>query len=374
MPFGQEGKEHGIGLALSGGGFRATLFHIGALWRLNELGMLEKIDRFSAVSGGAITAGLLASEWGRLGFQNGVATAFQVRIVDRLRDFCRRSIDVFSIGEGLLNPWKSVAEAVQERYDEHLFDHISLRQLPDTPRFVFNSTNLQTGKSFRFSKPYIGDYRIGLISNPDLPLSLAVTASSAFPPVLSPVLLKGLPAFEYVDGADLHDDARYTGEIYVADGGTYDNLGLETVWNRYDTVLVSDAGAPFKTEDEARTDWLSQARLALDVATDQARGLRKRALIADFIANVRAGAYWGIDTQIGNYPLADPMTCRPDIVRPLAAIRTRLNPFSDEEQGRLINWGYAICDAAMRSHVSALAPPAKRPIAWPVPSQPLGNL
>jgi NTE family protein len=55
-----------------------------------------------------------------------------------------------------------------------------LRQLPDKPRFVFNSTNLQTGKSFRFSKPYIGDYRIGLIRNPDLPLALAVTASSAF--------------------------------------------------------------------------------------------------------------------------------------------------------------------------------------------------
>jgi NTE family protein len=374
VPFGQEGKEHGIGLALSGGGFRATLFHLGGLWRLNEVGLLEKIDRFSAVSGGAITAGLLAKEWGRLGFRNGVATAFQARIVDRLRDFCRRNIDVLSIGEGLLNPWKSVAEAVQERYDEHLFDHVSLRELPDTPRFVFNSTNLQTGKSFRFSKPYIGDYRIGLIRNPDLPLSLAVTASSAFPPVLSPVALKGLPPFEYVDGADVHDDPRYTGEIYVADGGTYDNLGLETVWNRYDTVLVSDAGAPFKSEDEARTDWLSQARLALDVATDQARGLRKRALIADFIANERAGAYWGIDTQIGNYPLADPMTCRHDIVWPLAAIRTRLNPFNDEEQGRLINWGYTICDAAMRSHASALAPSARRPTAWPVPSQPLGNL
>jgi hypothetical protein len=35
MPFGSEGVERGVGLALSGGGFRATLFHLGSLWRLN---------------------------------------------------------------------------------------------------------------------------------------------------------------------------------------------------------------------------------------------------------------------------------------------------------------------------------------------------
>jgi len=379
MPFGQEGKEAGIGLALSGGGFRATLFHIGTLWRLNELGLLEKIARFSSVSGGSITAGLLAKEWHRLDFRNGVAHAFGPLIVDPLRDFCRRNIDLVSIGEGLLHPWKSVADMVQQRYDRYLFDGLSLQQLPERPRFVFNSTNLQTGKSFRFSKPYMGDYRIGLIEQPDVPLSLAVTASSAFPPVLSPVLLKDLPPFKPVEGADLNGDPYYTREIYLTDGGTYDNLGLETVWNRYDTVLVSDAGAPFKTEQEARTDWLSQARMALDVATDQARGLRKRAPIADFKADQRAGAYWGIDTEIGNYPLpkdgpARAMTCDPGLVRPLAAIRTRLNAFDDEEQGRLINWGYALTDAAIRSHAAALTPSTKRPTQWPVQSQKLGDL
>jgi NTE family protein len=112
----------------------------------------------------------------------------------------------------------------------------------------------------------------------------------------------------------------------------------------------------------------------LDVATDQARALRKRALIADFEAKQRAGAYWGIDTNIEKYPQVKPMTCCKEIVEPLAAIRTRLNPFSDEEQGRLINWGYALCDAALRSHAAALAPKAGRPTAWPVPDQPLGKL
>jgi NTE family protein len=371
MPFGTEGKEKGIGLALSGGGFRATLFHVGALWRLNELGLLARLDRISAVSGGSIAAGLLAKEWGRLDFQDGIAQAFGPGIVEPLRAFCRLTIDAVAIGEGLILPWKTVSEAVQDRYDEHLFDGVSLRSIPDRPRFVFNATNLQTGRSFRFSKPYMGDYRLGLIRNPDVKLSLAVTASSAFPPVLSPVTLKNLPAFERVEGADLHGDRRYTETIHLTDGGAYDNLGLETVWNRYDTVLVSDAGAPFKIEEEVRTDWLSQARAALDVATEQSRALRKRALVADFVAKARAGTYWGIDTDIGKYPV-EPMRCRPELVRPLAAIRTRLNPFTDEEQGRLINWGYALCDAALRGHAAALIDGAALPRQWPVPGFPLG--
>jgi NTE family protein len=57
MPFGSEGVEDTVGLALSGGGFRATLFHIGSLRRLLELGVLSRLSRFSSVSGGSITSG-----------------------------------------------------------------------------------------------------------------------------------------------------------------------------------------------------------------------------------------------------------------------------------------------------------------------------
>src|SRR6266481_444265 len=44
--------EEGIALCLSGGGYRAMLFHAGVLWRLNEIGILRKLDRISSVSGG----------------------------------------------------------------------------------------------------------------------------------------------------------------------------------------------------------------------------------------------------------------------------------------------------------------------------------
>src|SRR5690348_7652855 len=53
-------QRQGIGLSLSGGGFRASLFHLGALRRLNELGILHQLDSISSVSGGSIINAFLA--------------------------------------------------------------------------------------------------------------------------------------------------------------------------------------------------------------------------------------------------------------------------------------------------------------------------
>ena len=370
MPFGSEPKEAGIGLALSGGGFRATLFHLGTLWRLVELGYLGKLKRISSVSGGSITSGMLAVRWQQLAQQNFSLDAFKNLVASKLRDFCARNVDAPAIGEGALLPWKSVSDAVEEEYREHLFGDALLSAIPGkNPRFVFNATNFATGRSFRFSQPYAGDYLIGLIQNPTFRVSLAVTASSAFPPVLSPVVVKAKHSdFTKTDGADLFDPA-YHERLVLTDGGVYDNLGLETVWNRYDTVLVSDAGAPFgKTADVGKA-WHEQAMRALDITTDQARGLRKRALIGDFEQGQRKGAYWGIMTDIADYQLNDALPCKLERTKKLAAMRTRLNKFNDEEQCDLINWGYAICDAAMRRYVlSAAEKAAAKTPQWPYPN------
>ena len=365
MPFGIEGVEPGIGLALSGGGFRATLFHCGALCRLGELGVLARLDRVSSVSGGSITAGVLATRWKALRFEGDVAQNLRELVVAPLQAFCHRTIDAPAIGLGALLPGRRPSDLLQAAYAEHLYGTATLRELPDRPRFVFNATNLATGVSFRFSKPYAGDYRIGLIRDQTFPVALAVTASSAFPPFLSPVVIRMDPgAFQRVEGADLFDQVAYRERLLLTDGGAYDNLGLETVWNRYDTVLTSDAGAPFGLELDPETAWHSQVLRVLDIATDQSRGLRKRILIDDYTRGVRKGAYWGIDTDILKYGLADSLPVLPSRIQELARMRTRLNDFSDPEQGRLINWGYAVCDAAMRRHVTAGTGPAP---AWPVP-------
>lgn len=93
----EKNPEPGVGLALSGGGFRATLFHLGTLWRLNELGWLPKLTRITSVSGGSIAAGVLGHRWKRLTFDpQGVATNFETLITEPLRSFCQRNIDVSS--------------------------------------------------------------------------------------------------------------------------------------------------------------------------------------------------------------------------------------------------------------------------------------
>src|SRR5882672_7128882 len=75
----------GIGLCLSGGGYRAMLFHLGTLIRLNEAGILKKLRRISSVSGGSITSGVLGFKWNALVFQNDIATNLQVEVIDLVR-------------------------------------------------------------------------------------------------------------------------------------------------------------------------------------------------------------------------------------------------------------------------------------------------
>jgi NTE family protein len=357
----------GIALSLSGGGFRATLFHIGALIRLNELGYLAKLGRISAVSGGSITAGMLACRWKALEAAGFAASALDESVTQPLRKFCARNIDARAIAEGTISPWNSINDVLVREYNE-LFEHTRLPALPDKPRTVFNTTNLQTGRDFRISKPFMADYRIGQIKAPDLTVGTAVAASSAFPPVLSPCIIEVDPSsWERTEGADLFDDPRYKFMLTLTDGGAYDNIGLEPI-DTFETVLVSDAGAPFGMQDKARTDPIGQLSRALDIATDQARGLRARYLVEMAKLRNQKVAYWGIDTVYDAYPAPNKLPCSSTKSDGLQRIRTRLDEFNKTEQETLINWGYSLCDAAMRSFI---VPTAAPPAQWPCPAHPL---
>src|SRR5690348_15462267 len=83
------GAQPGIGIALSGGGFRAMLFHAGALLRMNELGLLSRAKRIASVSGGSIISGYLALNWTALGKadDNGIFADFKAKIVDPILTF-----------------------------------------------------------------------------------------------------------------------------------------------------------------------------------------------------------------------------------------------------------------------------------------------
>jgi len=361
-----------IALALSGGGFRATLFHLGTLRRLNELGVLARLGRISCVSGGSVIGGVLAKAWAPLVKAGWSQAAFDEHVSDPVRAFCGRNVDAWAIGEGALLPGTTAANVVTREYRNQLFGNFSLQDLPANVEFVFNATNLQTGRLIRFTRHHVRDYSVGSIERPELELATVVAASSAFPPFLSPLTIDAPGRFEPLEGAIHSGDPEYTEQLHLTDGGVYDNLGLEPVWKASRTVLVSDAGAPFQLVGEVETDWVRQTLRALDVATDQARGLRKRWLVDRYVRGELAGCYWGIDTDIGDYPVAAALPCDPATVGPLASIRTRLNAFDDTEQGQLANWGYVLCDTAIAGHAAHLVPAGASKAAWPYPSQALG--
>jgi len=362
----KEAPQKGIGLCLSGGGYRAMLFHVGVLWRLNEAGYLPKLDRISSVSGGSITSALLGYRWGELGFDAaGVAQRFVDHVVTPIRGLAGKTIDTKSVIGGIF--WRgTIAEWVADAYDKRLFHGSTLQHLPDKPRFVINATNVQSGALWRFSKPYMADYRVGQADSPAIKLCDAVAASSAFPPVLSPAELKLSPGqMKAVPGTDLNQPP-YTTDVMLTDGGVYDNMGLETVWKKYQTVLVSDDGAKMPAAASPYRAWARHVVRILDVIDNQVRSLRKRQVIDAYKDKLRLGAYWGVGTNIVDYGLPSAMPCPFPRTRELANIPTRLAEMEAVLQERLINWGYAVCDAGMRRHVDATI---QAPKGFPYPGR-----
>jgi len=368
-PESAAGPKPGIALCLSGGGYRAMIFHLGALWRMNQLGFLKKLARVSSVSGGSITAGVLALAWKDLRFNaSGVAENLEELVIKRLRRFANNTIDQGSIIKGILMPRHSISDEVTEAYKDHLFGNATLRDLPadnEGPRFIINATNVQSKVLWRFSRPYMGDYRVGLVNNPTTELALAVAASSAFPPFLSPAQLELHPSdFDPNIPAVLKDDA-YRTTVVLTDGGVYDNLGLETAWKSYDTILVSDGGGACDDEPDPERDWARHAYRILSLIDNQVRSLRKRQLIDSYKQGVRKGTYWGIRTNIADYALPDAMNCPFTETLKLANTATRLKALDAVLQEKIINWGYAVCDAGLRKHVDGTLPP---PVGFPYPA------
>jgi len=356
--------DKGIGLCLSGGGYRAMLFHVGSLWRLYDTGILKNVARISSVSGGSITSAVLGLKWKRLSFNPHQLTHdFIPEVVNPIRTMARQTIDATSILGGVFLPG-SVSEKIIKAYQKHLFGETTLQDLPDAPRFVINASNVQSGALWRFMKPYMRDWRVGEVQHPTISLAIAVAASSAFPPVLSPVILElDEEDFTPHSGVDLQREP-YTTKVVLSDGGVYDNLGLETVWKRYETVLVSDAGGKTQPEEEPKQDWARHAKRILDLIDNQVRSLRYRQVIGSFEAGQRKGAYWGIRTHIQDYGVAHALNCPLEWTTELAETPTRLKRLSDQRQQDLINWGYAVCDAALRAKYDPTLPP---PVSFPYP-------
>jgi len=369
------------------------LFHTGALIRLNELGLLKQLRRVSSVSGGSISAGFLGFVWKRLTWDNdNVATNFDDEYVARILRFSRRSIDYICGSVGFFTQGLLVGPVVAWFYDQFLFKGASLQDLPsdeEGPRFVICATNLSTGSLWRFSKPYMADWRLGRIPWPNFPLSRAVAASSAFPPVLSPLRIDLSrytfepddlrPREDELHGPPLPDKLRRRAVLTY--GGAYDNHGLEPV-DEWPTLFVSDGGAPHSLTTGGQPTWYHQLARVLEVEDNQVRSLRRRQLIHRFQNavefarhsigaddpfyrhNAGKGAYWGIGTNPKVYGAVGGLECAPERAAQLARVKTALRDYGDETRAELVNWGYAVCDKALRRWYLPQAAAATR---WPMP-------
>ena len=280
------GTHKRIGLAMSGGGFRAAAFHLGVFRRLRELGLLWKLDLLTCVSGGSIAGAFLACRWG------------DDDALEQLESYLRNtSIAASSVIGGLLDPFSSRLDKLRETYERDLFGDRTLGSLHSGPRLYLNATNLATGNMFFFvagggGAPEMGEWQLGTVAAPDFRVSRAVAASSAFPPVFPPLR---------VDQADY--PAAGVEYVSLTDGGVYDNLGVNPLLrnrNALDYVIVSDAGKPFEIEGRP-TEWGSIVLTkALGVTMEQIRGLQfKRLELSSGPGHPMKPLWFSIDSPIG---------------------------------------------------------------------------
>lgn len=370
----------GTALCLSGGGFRAALFHLGAVRRLDELGVLGRVRTISAVSGGSIVANLLAHPdlvWPDPQGPPGRVQGLEELVAEPLRRLTGRNIRTPAI-LARLHPgsWGRPDVTTSVLADELLravpWWATDLREhTRGGPVILTGATETGYGVSWVFAdarsvgpRGRVGDHRLGYAAPPPgLRIVDAVAASCAHPPWFAPLQLDGRE-LGLTGGVPDLDEAPEVREalrsrIELADGGVYDNYGLEQVWADHATVLVSDGGAVFR--GRATSTPVGRLWHLLSIAANGGQTTRLRWLRASFSAGLLDGATWSLESPntvsavpghapeaglAGGYPAA--------LVASINRVRTDLDAFTTGEQMVLERHGYVVSDASVRRHSPAV--------------------
>lgn len=391
-----------IAVALSGGGFRAALFHLGVLRRVAELGWLPKVDAISGVSGGSIVAAFAALRWAETLNAGGNAEAFEERIVRPFvealttRSFIREWLlrAAGQAARGMVDITYSRTTALGDVLSDHLYQQRSCADLPQSPYVVLNATSLVSARAWRFTRDGLGDSRIGYADwEQGQPLTLgdAVAASAAFPPLFSPLRVD---ARQYRFSGTQYRDAPVVlpATLALTDGGVYENLGTEVLTKRTalpggrvleepEFLLVSDGGYPARYRFSSnRIPGVASLSLMLRVnaiALEQVSALRRRRLTSMFEYGRPHGLLVVLGSSLDRLPAGElepyrrlvggPACPPPEIVERIHRVRTHLNRFSAAEAEVLMYHGYLLADAFLWSRSAHLPVTYRRgdgPLGW----------
>ncbi len=360
-------------LCLSGGGFRASLFHLGALRRLNELGVLCRVDAISAVSGGSILAAHLAERIGDAwptpegADPDGpdIPAPAWADLEARFLALTRRDLRTEPLVRRFALPvpgWfvpSTAVDALAEKYQRYLTAK-TLAELPARPEYIFGASELKFGRYWTFGRDYAGNPKGGSFRPSDRwTVARAVAASSCFPPIFDPMHVTK----EEFQGV-IVDDPDQVEDLHLSDGGVIDNTGYAAIWDRCDRVLVSDGGGQFQYQ--WKDLWVWRFLRYTSIVDARGRASQRTWILSNLIIKQQAGAYWSIGSNPHHYPGWQGRAYSPGFVEGyIHRMRTDLNPFSPEEQAVLMNHGYLLADAAVRIHARQLARRLDAPLLVP---------
>lgn len=363
--------EQRLGLALSGGGVRAAVFHLGVLDQLARQGKLEDVSQISTVSGGSLIVGAIFS---KSSMRWPTSEQYLLEIYPALRTMLT-SADLFSMAA---LGWKGVLREnvrILRRRADILADLLqskwsvngTLRDLPDTPEWHINTTCYETGKNWRFSKNMMGDWHLGRHFSPEVPIAKAIAASAGVPYAIGALRLD-LPEHGWwqTDPATRKPTlkiGRPLPQVRLWDGGAYENLGLEAIYKPVeglqgcDFLICSDASGTLGRPKPLSISGLLQGKLAsprlFDIASDQIRALRSRMLMGSIRRGEVRGILLKMGTSMRQFEMAQAdMAGRLTDEQSAASLYypTNLTRVSEPDFDMIARHGSEVCEATMKAY------------------------
>jgi len=322
-----------IGLALSGGGFRASLFHIGVLAKLAELDILRRVEVISCVSGGSIIGAYYYLKLKQLldhTPDNQIRKSDYIKIISDIeRDFLQKISSNFRM-RVFTNPYQAMRVGLNEKYtrtlrladiyeselyrdllpkenNEAIFmndlfvnppEYLQPRSdenLPDNkgkvrfdpkkhnrnrqnkvPALILNATSLNTGHNWQFTASYMGEPPSYINQELDARDTYRRMYYDEAPEGHKKVpLSKAVAASSCVPGlfAPIEFPGLYEkGTLRLIDGGVQDNQGINTLLEQEcNVLLVSDACGQMPSLDEPKNHALGVLGRMSDIIQERVR-------------------------------------------------------------------------------------------------------